>query len=119
MEHPEDAFFGGLAFGLLYAVHVSIAVASKDTPGAGWFYVPIVGPLGYPLACRGRDCELVQALWPYLIIDSMLQAAAAVVLVRGLVSYKTILVRSTPSASWDVRPKVHASGGGLDFVLRF
>jgi len=119
MEHPEEAFFGGLAFGLLYAAHVSIAIASKDEPGTNWFYVPIVGPIGYPFGCKGRDCELVKALWPYLILDSMLQAAAAVVFVRGMFSYKTILVRSAPMASWDVLPRVHASGGGLDLVVRF
>jgi hypothetical protein len=85
---------GAVTFGVLYFISVLIAAVGSDTatathsnnPVAGLF-VPVVGPFITMTQSSSATADV------FLAIDGAAQAAGAILLVYGLTSPQTVLVR--------------------------
>lgn len=124
---------GGIALGLPYATGLGIAAAEDFDNGSGWLAAPVAGPW---LALSGRrdPCETVKddtemssdvgkcvaepMVRGMLVLDGVLQAAGAVLLIVGASSSETRIVRKEAQLVASPSP-VGRDGYGLAMAGRF
>jgi len=124
---------GGVALGLPYATGLGIAASESFDNGSGWLAAPVAGPW---LALSGRrdPCENAGAerkldsevgkcvaepmVRGMLVLDGVLQAAGAVLLIVGAGSSETRIVRRQPQFVATPAP-VGRSGYGMAMAGQF
>lgn len=132
--HTLTLALGGVALGLPWATGLGIAGASGFANGSGWLVAPIIGPWA-ALAKRSNPCDGLDKATSFnprvgqcvaeplaramLVVDGVLQATGAVLIVFGMQS-DTVLVKKTPSALVGVGPSpIGDHGYGLQMFGLF
>jgi hypothetical protein len=125
---------GSLVLGGAYLGSVIYGASSTDN-GGSWLFLPVFGPWGAMLNRKtpcsddgaavsvddlndmGQDCakELVSEAQTIaiLLVDGIVQAAGAGLLIGGLASSETFLVYESQTANVRVSPVAHPSGYAL------
>ncbi len=108
------AIGGGVLFGAAYVASL-VGAVSGDEPGQGWLAAPVVGPFAALLTQRVQcdDGELLSSMSSencstevldaarrsmLLLVDGLFQVTGATLLVVGLSTGETYLVRDVPVA---------------------
>jgi hypothetical protein len=130
---------GGAVLGVAYAA--SVVAAMGDTRGAGWLWVPVVGPFGSILAqdvrcevpsettlenapteatssvdaCSQKIVDTARRV-TLLLIDGLVQVAGGSLLVVGLTTRQRELVRDQPVM---LTPRVSRGGYGVEVWGQF
>jgi hypothetical protein len=110
---------GAVTFGVLYLISALTASAisdvNKTTGGenADLLYVPVAGPFLQMTQTESSTGNV------FLAIDGIAQAAGATMLIVGLTSPKTVLVRNDLAEVHVMPMKMGHNGGGLGLVGTF
>ena len=105
---------GSIVFGIFYLVSTAVAAGATDANGRSTdisLWVPGLGPF---LQMSGTTGAL--AMWA-LGVDGLAQSAGLALLIYGLASPRTVLVRN--DLGLRVLPEAHPSGGGLRLTASF
>ena len=109
---------GAVVFGILYVISVLVAGVDQDVSGGksgAWLYAPVIGPFAtIPESSSSTGTS-------FLVLDGVGQAAGAVLLVWGISSPQTVLVRDD-QLGVRIAPRpllLGKSGGGFGFVGSF
>lgn len=102
---------GLLFFGVGYA---GAYVSALALPGKlSWMYAPVFGPW---LSLRNVEEPVLKAL---IVADGALQAGGAALIIGGVVSSGSQIVRTEQSARIVVTPSVHRHGASVDLFGSF
>ena len=106
---------GAVTFGSMYLLSVLVASTANDIQkdSATLLYVPVLGPF---LQMGKTDSSSGKTI---LAIDGLAQAAGVAMLIGGLVSPKTVLVRNDLAEISVVPMRVGTDGSGAGLVGKF
>jgi hypothetical protein len=107
---------GAVMFGLPYAGSV-VAAAKSEIPADRWLYVPVVGPFGslaqretcQDPGCKGNPSTVALPL----VLDGLVQAAGAYILVHSLVGTSAPSAPPPTGAHVHVVPSAYVGGAGV------
>jgi hypothetical protein len=113
---------GGATFGALYMLSVLTGASTNDKrkldpdrEDGTFLFIPVVGPFLQMTKTKGDTTAVTNAAFA---IDGIAQAAGLTMLVLGITSRRTILVRND-LAEVHVLPMTVGSGGGMGLVGAF
>jgi len=110
VEEPRRglAIAGGAVFGGTYSIMLFGALASG--------YAPLAIPVAGPFVLMAETSGFESLLDPLLIIDGVAKAAGVVMLIAGLASKKTVLMRDDVTA---FKPEVLIGPGSVGMRMSF
>lgn len=105
---------GAVTFGVMYLITALVGAAMDDVGSDGSFlFVPVAGPFLQMTRTNTSTGNV------FLAIDGLAQAAGATMLIVGLTSPKTVLVRNDLAEVRVAPMRLGQNGGGLGLVGTF